>query len=65
MREEKDLFELSLKNIVADLKNYFHMNPKSINLLQNQDFSLTFSLTVIIQVARALLPILRNLEVLP
>ena len=34
MREEKDLFELSLKNIVADLKNYFHMNPKSINLLQ-------------------------------
>ena len=34
MREEKDLFELSLKNIVADLKNYFHMNPKSSNLLQ-------------------------------
>lgn len=34
MREEKDLFELSLKNIVADLKNYFHMNSKSINLLQ-------------------------------
>ena len=34
MREERDLFELSLKNIVADLKNYFHMNPKSSNLLQ-------------------------------
>jgi uroporphyrin-3 C-methyltransferase len=34
MREEKDLFELSLKNIVADLKNYFHMNPKSSNLIQ-------------------------------
>ena len=34
MREEKDLFELSLKKIVTDLKNYFHMNPKSSNLLQ-------------------------------